>query len=160
MTQTQVIIVGVENVTTQNGKNYAKIHTNMGVLSCWNNGVAEALKQRIGQQTTLDITQNGNFSTVKGIVGLNVAPQQQFSSFGQAKQFSTGNGGGMQKKQSSFELSYAKDIFCALASGYENSDEVKKDEHLRYLAELSASLILKMRRALDENNGIEEEEVL
>lgn len=155
MAQTNVIVVGVEDVTTQTGKTYSKIHTNMGSLSCWNMGVAQALKQKIGQQVTIEVKQNGNFSSVTGLAGMNVPVQSQ--AFGQ-KPFSIGNQG-VAKKQSSFELSYAKDIFCALAAGYENDDVVKKDEHLRYLAELSADLILKMRKALDDTNGIEEEEV-
>ena len=155
MTQTQLQIGGVEDATTQTGKAYCKVHTNMGTLSSWNTNVNQALKQKLGQMVTVDVKQNGNFSSIVGLVGMPAQNPQ----FGAPKTFSIGNQGVNQKKQSSFELSYAKDMWIALASGYDEADQVKKDEQLRYFAELSAELILRMRKIIDEaNDGIIQEE--
>lgn len=154
MTQTQLQINGVEQAQTQTGKTYHKVHTQMGTLSCWNTAIAQALSLKVGQMIVAETETKGNFTSIKGF-NANAVPQQGFNQ--QIKPFSTGSVG--VKKQSSFELSYAKDMWIALASGYDEADPVKKDEQLRYFAELSAELILRMRKIIDEaNDGIIQEE--
>ncbi len=156
MTQTQIQVLQVDDMTSPKGQPYAMVHTNIGRMSCWNNGITQTLKQSIGRTITADVaTSLTGFNSIKGL-----GTQMQQAPFVQAQRpFSTGNQG-VAKKQSSFELSYAKDIFCALAAGYDNNDVVKKDEHLRYLAELSAELILKMKGVINEETlETQEEEV-
>lgn len=153
MTQQQIVVQSVENATTKTNKPYAKVNTNIGFMQSWDMNLSEALRQRIGQIINVETTIKGQYTSIDKIIGTSYGVQQM------PFKTSTGNQGVNQKKQSSFELSYAKDIFCALAAGYECEDPVKKDEMLRYYAELSADLILKMRKALEETNGIQEEEV-
>lgn len=159
MTQTQINILQVDDKTSAKGQKYALVHTNLGQASCWDGSMIGHLKEKIGQTVNADIvvSADGKYNQIKSIVGFTPAAVQPFAQakpFSQPQPFSKGNGG--VKQASSFELSYSKDMWICLAASCDESDPVKRDEMLRYYAELCPELVLQMRDVINGKEKVEE----
>lgn len=116
-------INGVVEKKSKAGRLYHSIETDKGNFSCFEYDIAMGLKEKMGEQVSLEIatSENGNFKNVRGVndskaVNLDKIPEQtviQGDKFVDAR----------EAKNQSIYTSYAKDLFIARILSVEKGKE-------------------------------------
>ena len=58
-------LLGYEDKKAQNGKDYTRVKTEKGWISCFDKKVSELIKANIGNSVSCDVETNGNYRNIK-----------------------------------------------------------------------------------------------
>ena len=136
-------LTAYEDKTTATNRGYTRFKTSNGWMTCWSKAIADGLKKQING-ALLNLQIETNEAGYKSIKSFSVAEE----AIGGSEEDSP-RAAKPLKKTTSYELSYAKDIFNVLALQVSEENAVKRHETYEYLATFAVQLIERMKAELE-----------
>jgi hypothetical protein len=102
-------INGIMPTKSKAGKEYWKVATDKGEMSCFEKSIVDELE--IGKTMDIEVVESNGFSNIRGVAGKATpkgkveVKEEKAETFNKTKE---------EPKYSQYCVSYAKDIFCAL----------------------------------------------
>ncbi len=132
-------ILDYEDKKSQAGKRYVRFKTSDGWMSCFDNKAAEDLKKYEGKNASVEIVESGEFKNIKKCYG-KAENNDDDKSEVETESYKPA----VRDKGTSFYVSYAKDIFCALVNNAERANITKEE-----IMNLSIDLVKQAKKAFE-----------
>lgn len=140
--ETTITINKIEEKTKKDGKQYTRVSTDKGWLSCFDAAASTALRASQGAPVRVEITESGEYRNISKVIGAEEFAGAKVSnvvlpvSSVAVKPVSA---------QTSMYVSYAKDIFLALVA----SEILPNDTSLKEMMNRSIELVKQARLSFD-----------
>ena len=107
-----IVFVQMEHKTSQNGKNYTRFKTNQGKwISCFEELIVDKVKPHLNKMIEVEIVENNGFSNLRGFN--RVLSNEHIEEIKPQAFTGTSTSANTGKKDTTFYVSYAKDIYIA-----------------------------------------------
>ena len=131
--ETTVELKGVQEKQSKAGRTYHLFMTDAGPMTCFESGVVEKLKLKIGQMVTIEYAEANGFKNIK-----KVSEEVKTEKVGQPQdKFKDAR----MVKNTSYYTSYAKDLFIGLIEDCKGHEHGSYEELMKQAIELTKMAI-------------------